>query len=80
VLQLSYVMGNPLLWDYTPPPLNSWIGPTFEADIGFKLPTDTRLFYGRKPPKKRRSASEVSPLRRSERLELFRNIEGFLDV
>jgi len=68
------------MWEISAPPLVSWYGPTVEADIGFKLPTDTRLFYGRKPPKKRRSASEVHPLHRRERLELFRNIEGFLKM
>jgi hypothetical protein len=52
-----------------------------EADIGFKLPNNTRLFYGKKPPiKRRRSSSEVYPLHRKERLELFRNIEGFMSV
>jgi len=73
-------MGKTFMWEYSPPP-NAWIGPTFEVDIGFKLPTNTGFFYGRKPPKKRRRiASEVHPLHRRERLELFRNIEGFLDV
>jgi hypothetical protein len=51
-----------------------------EAEIGFKLPNNTRLFYGKKPPIKRRSSSKVNHLHRSERLEIFRNIEGFLEV
>jgi hypothetical protein len=51
-----------------------------EADIGFKLPNNSRLFYGKKPNKRRRSSSDVYRLHRSERLELFRNIEGFLDA
>jgi hypothetical protein len=68
------------MWDYSPPPLLPW-WQTFEADIGFKLPNNTRLISGTKPPIKRgRSSSEVNPLHRRERLELFRNIEGFLDV
>ena len=69
------------MWELTTPPLVSWFGPTIELDLGFKLPTDTRFFYGRKPLKKRRRiASEVHPLHRRERLELFRNIEGFLEL
>jgi hypothetical protein len=69
-----------LVWDYNPSPLIPWYS-TLEADIGFKLPNNTRLFYGKKPPiVGRRSSSEVNPLHRRERLELFRNIEGFLNV
>jgi len=69
------------MWEYSPPPIITCLGPKLEADLGFKLPTDTRLFYGTKPPKKtRRSASDVHPLHRLERLELFRNIEGFLEM
>jgi hypothetical protein len=60
-------------------PLSSW-NYVLEADLGFKLPNNTRLFYGKKPPINRRSSWEVNPLHRRERLELFRNIEGFLDV
>jgi hypothetical protein len=68
------------MWDYSPPPLLPWFQ-TFEADIGFKLPNNSRLFYGKKPPIKRSgSSSKVHPLHRKERLELLRNIEGFLDV
>jgi hypothetical protein len=56
------------MWEITVPPQIPWFGPTFEADLGFKLPTDTGLFYGRMPPKeRRRSASEVHPLHRRER-------------
>jgi hypothetical protein len=51
-----------------------------ETDIGFKLPNNTRLFYGKKPPIKKRGSSEFHPLHRSERLEFFRNIEGFLEM
>jgi hypothetical protein len=51
-----------------------------EADIGFKLPNNSRLLYGQKPGKRRRSSSDVYRLHRSERLELFRNIEGFFDA
>jgi hypothetical protein len=66
------------MWDYSPYP--TWDN-IFEADLGFKLPNNTRLFYGKKPPiKKRRSSSEVHPLHSTERLELFRNIEGMMDV
>jgi hypothetical protein len=51
----------------------------YEADIGFKLPNNSRLFYGKRPPIKR-SSSAVHRLHVSERLELFRNIEGLLDL
>jgi hypothetical protein len=81
VLQIDFALGKGLIWDYSPPPLINWYGPLFEADIGFKLPNNSRLFYGKKPPiKRRRGSLEVHPLHRTERLELFRNIEGFLDV
>jgi hypothetical protein len=50
------------------------------VELGFNLPNNTRLFYGKKPPIKRKSSSEVHPLQRSERLELFRNIEALLEV
>jgi hypothetical protein len=51
----------------------------FEADIGFKLPNHSPLFYGKVSRiKRRRISSEVHPLHRRERLELFRNIEGFM--
>jgi len=73
-------MAKSFIWDYGPLPLPSWNN-LFEADLSFKLPNNTRLFYGEKPPiKRRRSSSEVHPLYKRERLELFRNIEGFLDV
>jgi hypothetical protein len=51
----------------------------FEADIGFKLPNNSRLFYGKKPRiKRRRISSDVNPLHRRERLELFRNMAGLM--
>jgi hypothetical protein len=66
------------MWDYSPPPRLPWLN-VFEADVGFKLPNNSRLFYGKRPPiKKRRSSSVVHRLHRSEQQELFRNIEGLL--
>jgi hypothetical protein len=59
-------------------PLIPWYS-TLEADIGFKLPNNTLLYYGKNSPIKR-SSSEVNHLHRRERLELFHNIEGFLNV
>jgi hypothetical protein len=52
----------------------------YEADIGFKLPKNSRLFYGKMPPIKRSSSSAVHLLHASERLELFGNIEGLMDL
>jgi len=52
-----------------------------EADVGFKLPDNSGLFYGKKTRiKRRRISSEVHPLHRRQQLELFRNVEGFMDV
>jgi len=80
VLQINFSIGKGFMWDYSNPPLIPWFQ-TFEADIGFKLPNNSRLFYGRRPPIKRRSSSsEIHPLHRRERLELFHNIESFLDL
>jgi hypothetical protein len=50
------------------------------VDIGFKLPNNSRLFYGKKPPLERRSTSAFHRLLVSDRLELFRNIEGLLEL
>jgi hypothetical protein len=79
VLQINFALGKAVIWDYSPPPLVPWFS-TLEADIGFKLPNNTRLFYGKKPRIKRSSYSVVNPLHRIERLEFFRNIEGFMDM
>jgi len=78
VLQLNLSLAKSYIWDYSNYP--TWNN-LFEADIGFKLPNNSRLFYGRKPPiKSRRSSSEVNLLHRRERLELFLNIEALMDV
>jgi len=81
VLQINLAFGAFYIWDFTVfPPFPGW-NAICEADIGFKLPNNTRLFYGRRPPiKRRRSSSGINPLHRRERLELFRNIEGLMDV
>jgi hypothetical protein len=74
-LQLNLSFANSYIWDYTPSPRPSW-NALCEADIGFKLPNNSRVFYDTTTSKNRRSF----PGHRSERLELFRNIEGLMDV
>lgn len=73
VLNLSFA--NSYIWDYSPSPRPSW-NSLCEADIGFKLPNNTRVFFGSGAGKSRRSYH----LHRSERLELFRNMECLLDL
>ncbi|XP_033610440.1 uncharacterized protein LOC117282930 [Cryptotermes secundus] len=73
VLNLSFA--NSYIWDYSPLPRPSW-NSLCEADIGFKLPNNSRVFYGSRTRRNQRSYR----LHRSERLELFRNVECLLDL
>ncbi|XP_069696574.1 uncharacterized protein [Periplaneta americana] len=71
VVNLSFA--NSLIWNLTPAP--TW-NSICEADLGFKLPNNTRPYYGRRHERQRRSIQ----LHRSERLELFRNVETLLEL
>jgi hypothetical protein len=75
LLQINLSFANSYIWDYTPAPRPSW-NSLCEADIGFRLPNNSRLFYG----KRKRSSPGYYRLHRRQRLELYRNIEGLLDM
>jgi hypothetical protein len=65
------------MWEFIPAQLSGW-NSQYEAEIGFKLPDYS--FYGEKLPIKRSTSSAVHLLHASERLEIFRNIEGLMDL
>jgi hypothetical protein len=77
--QLNLSFANSYIWDYSPLPRPPW-NSLCEADIGFKLPNSSRLLFGSRAGRGIRSSSERYRLHRSERLELFRNIECLLDA
>jgi hypothetical protein len=75
-INLSYVAG--LIWDYTSPPTPAW-NAIYEADVNFNLPNNS-IFAGKEASKNRRGSSRYYRLHRSERLELFRKIEGLMGL
>lgn len=76
MINLSYAAA--LILEEVSPSVPSWYS-TFECDIDFNLPNNSVVF-GKEPGKNRRSSSGYYRLHRSERLELFRKIEGLMDL
>jgi hypothetical protein len=77
-LQINLSFVDALIWDYTSPPTPTWNN-IYEADINFNLPNNS-IFAAKEAGKNRRGSSGHYRLHRSERLELFRKIEGLMDV
>jgi hypothetical protein len=78
-LQLNLSFAASLLWEYTTPPTPTW-NSIYEADIDFNLPNNSLVVFGKETGKTRRGSSGYYRLHRSERLELFRKIEGLMDL
>jgi len=78
-LQINLSLTDAMIWDYTSSPLPSWNN-ICETDLGFRLPNNSMLLSGKETGRKRRSSLDHYHLHRSERLELFHNIEGLMDL
>jgi hypothetical protein len=61
------------------PPTPTW-NSIYEADINFNLPNNSLAFISKELGKTRRGSSGYYRVHRSERLDLFRKIEGLMDV
>jgi hypothetical protein len=68
-----------LIWNYTNSPTPAW-NKVCEADINFELPSSFLAVFGKRPLKNKRGFSGYYRLHRSERLELFRNIEDLMNL
>jgi hypothetical protein len=77
-LQINLSYAAALILEEVDPAIPTWYS-IYESDIDFTLPSNSVVFFGKKPGKKRRGSSGCYRLHRSERLELFRKLEGLMD-
>jgi hypothetical protein len=81
LLQINLSLASALIWEYTNAPTPTW-NTLFEADINFNLPNDPLVAFGKGKGKNRRGSTEYvhSDLHSSQRLELFRKMEGLMEL
>ncbi|XP_021934005.1 uncharacterized protein LOC110836757 [Zootermopsis nevadensis] len=76
---LQVVMSTGLIWERTNSPIPRW-NIVMAWDLGFKLPNNTRLTFGTRNRRYSKTCEIDYYLHRRERRELYRSIEGILDV
>jgi hypothetical protein len=78
-LQLQVTMSVGLIWERTNSPLPRW-NTVMSWDLGFKLPNNSRQTFNLRSRRHSNTCEVDYFLHRSERRELYRSIEGILDV
>ncbi|XP_069694206.1 uncharacterized protein [Periplaneta americana] len=76
ILVVNLSLGNYYVWS---PRVPAW-AQTFEADLGFRLPNNSRTVFNPGARIHKRTMTVNNYLHRRERLELYRNIESLLDM
>jgi hypothetical protein len=72
-------MSTGLMWERTNSPLPRW-NAVMAWDLGFKLPNNTRQIFGKRRRRYSKTCEVHYFLHRRERREMYRSIEGILDV
>jgi hypothetical protein len=75
LLQINLSGVEALVWDYTTSPTPTW-NTISEADINFSLPTYSPPVFGKGNSKNRRGFAGYD----DQRLQLFRQIEGLMEL
>ena len=75
LLQINLSNAEALVWDYTTSPTPTW-NTISEADIDFSLPTYPPPVFGKGNSKNRRGFEGYD----DQRLQLFRQIEGLMEM
>jgi hypothetical protein len=75
LLQINLSAAKALMWDYTTAPTPTW-NTISEADINFNLPTHSSAKFRKKNSKTRRDFAGYD----DQRLQLFRQIEGLMEL
>jgi hypothetical protein len=75
LLQINLSLATALVWNYTTSPTPTW-NTISEADINFSLPTYSLPVFGKGNSKNRRGFAVYD----DQRLQLFRQIEGLMEL